>query len=178
MRKAIRKADEFIAAKQGEIIFTGHIGFIAGIPVIISKLIPAAECYVADKNAIRLFVKKDSEVAQDRDEDKRTTSYFFRRVGLVALVDGTKVARLAAANTAQPTITTAASTTVAGACVAKCDYIDVYVNDVKVASGSYNPADTDAYSITVPALASGDKVKVYARPSGKIGVWSEEATVA
>lgn len=180
LRAAIRKDDSFVAARQGEIIFSGQIGFIAGIPVIISKLIPKGEAFVADKEAVRLFVKKDSEVAQERDEDKRLTSYFFRRVGLVALMNGTKVVRLAAANTAVPTITTALKATkiVAGACVAKCDFIDVYVNGELVASGSFDPADTDAYSITVPAnLVPTDKVKVFARPAGKIGVISDEFTV-
>lgn len=178
LRAAIRKDDDFVAAKQGEIIFSGHIGFVAGIPVVISKLIGENEAYVVDRSAIKLFVKKDSEVGQERDEDKRTTSYFFRRVGLVALVNATKVVRLAAANTSKPTIVTKAGTTVAGACVAKCDYIGVYVNGKLVAEGTYNAEDTDAYSVAVPALASGAKVSVYARPTGKIGVWSDEATVA
>lgn len=181
MRTALRKDDNFVAARQGEIIFSGHIGFLAGIPVIISKKVENGVVYVADKNAVRLFLKKDSEVAQERDEDHRTTSYFFRRVALVALLDGTKVVRLAGANTSKPTIAATVltgSTAVAGACADKCDFIDIYVNGVKVASGSYNPADTDAYSIAVPALATGNKVKVYARPSGKIGVWSNEKTIA
>lgn len=179
MRTALRKDSDFVAARQGEIIFSGHIGFLAGIPVIISKKVETGLVYVADKNAVRLFVKKDSEVAQERDEDKRTTSYFFRRVGLVALMDGTKICRLGAANTDTPTVaaTVTGATAVTGAVVAKCDFIDVYVNDVKVASGSYKSDDTDAYSIAVPALSTGDKLKIYARPAGKVGKWSAEVTV-
>jgi hypothetical protein len=179
MRTALRKDDAFVAARQGEIIFSGHIGFLAGIPVIISKKVETGIVYVADKNAVRLFLKKDSEVAQERDEDKRTTSYFFRRVGLVALMDGTKICRLGAANTDTPTVsaTVAGATAVAGAVVAECDFIDVYVNGVKIASGTHDSTDTDAYSIAVPALVTGDKLKIYARPAGKVGKWSAEVTV-
>lgn len=179
MRTALRKDEAFVAARQGEIIFSGHIGFLAGIPVIISKKVEPGIVYVADKNAVRLFLKKDSEVAQERDEDKRTTSYFFRRVGLVALMDGTKICRLGAANTDTPTVaaTVAGSVAVAGAVVAECDFIDVYVNGVKVASGTFKSDDSDAYSIAVPALATGDKLKIYARPAGKVGKWSAEVTV-
>ena len=179
MRTALRKDDAFVAARQGEIHLLHHIGFLAGIPVIISKKVEPGIVYVADKNAVRLFLKKDSEVAQERDEDKRTTSYFFRRVGLVALMDGTKICRLGAANTDTPTVaaTVAGSVAVAGAVVAECDFIDVYVNGVKVASGTFKSDDSDAYSIAVPALATGDKLKIYARPAGKVGKWSAEVTV-
>lgn len=179
MRTALRKDDNFVAARQGEIIFSGHIGFLAGIPVVISKKVETGLVYVADKNAVRLFVKKDSEVAQERDEDKRITSYFFRRVGLVALMDGTKICRLGAANTDTPTVsaTVAGAIAVAGAVVAACDFIDCYVNGVKVASGTYKSDDTDAYSIAVPAVSTGDKLKIYARPAGKVGKWSAEVTV-
>lgn len=179
MRTALRKDDNFVAAKQGEIIFTGHIGFLAGIPVVISKKVEAGIVYVADKEAIRLFVKKDSEVAQERDEDKRKTSYFFRRVGLVALMDGTKICRLGAAVTGTASVSALVNgaTTVSGACPDKSDFIDVYVNGAKVASGTYKSNDTDAYEIAVPAVKTGDKVKIYARPTGKIGKWSAETTV-
>ena len=41
--------------------------------------------------AIKLFMKKDVEVAQDRDEDTRTNSVYLRTAYVCALVDATKI---------------------------------------------------------------------------------------
>ena len=179
MRKALRKDDNFVAARQGEIIFTGHIGFLAGIPVIISKKVETGIVYVADKSAVQFIVKKDSEVAQERDEDKRTTDYFFRRTGLVALVDSTKVCRLGGAESKTPTVAALinAAEAVTGVCSDKATLIDVYVNGVIVATGACKTDDSDAYSIAVPAVKTGDKIKIYSRADGKAGVFSAETTV-
>lgn len=48
------------------------------------------------KEAIRLFMKKDVEVEQDRDADKRTNSVYLRTAYIVALVDATKICKITA----------------------------------------------------------------------------------
>ena len=64
--------------------------------VIVSKLTPKGEAFLATKEAITFFVKKDSEVEQVREANKRLYSVFMRKVHLVALTDATKVVRITA----------------------------------------------------------------------------------
>jgi hypothetical protein len=44
--------------------------------------------------AIKLFIKKDVEVEQDRESNTRTNSIYLRAAYLVALVDATKICKL------------------------------------------------------------------------------------
>lgn len=176
MRDAIRKDSDFVAAKQGEMIFSGHIGFISGIPVIVSKLIPSGEAYIADKAAVKFFRKKSGEVEQARDIDTRKNNVVMRLVGLVALIYGTKVCRLAKAATTATTITTytKAAKTVAGAATTGAT-VKVYINGVL--DGTCVAANS-AYSYTAKAnLVAADEIVVVARKSGEVSS-SATATVA
>lgn len=94
LKADLRKDSDFISARAGEILFNGQIGNICGIPVVVSKLVPAGAAYVADKSAVTMFVKKDSEVEQARDAEHRTNTVIMRKVGLVALTDATKVVEI------------------------------------------------------------------------------------
>lgn len=94
LKADIRKDDDFKSARQGEIIFNGQIGNIAGLPVIVSKLVPEDTAYVADKEAVTLFTKKDSEVEQERDKEKRVNTIIMRKVNLVALTNAAKVVEI------------------------------------------------------------------------------------
>lgn len=94
LRSAVRKDENFMAARQGEILFNGQIGSIAGVPVVISKLVPKKEAYLMEKGAVTLFIKKDSEVEQEREAETRNNRVIMRKVALVALTDATKVVRL------------------------------------------------------------------------------------
>lgn len=94
LKADIRKDADFKAAQMGQILFNGQIGSIAGIPVVVSKLVPAKTAYVADKNAVTLFTKKESEVEQDRDKEARKNTVIMRKVALVALTDNTKVVKI------------------------------------------------------------------------------------
>lgn len=94
LKAAIRKDPDFKSAQLGEILFNGQIGTISGVPVIVSKLAPKGEAFLATKEAITLFVKKDSEVEQERQANERLNSVFMRKVHLVALTDATKVVRI------------------------------------------------------------------------------------
>lgn len=131
LKATFRKDDDFVSARQGEIIFNGQIGSIAGLPVVVSKLVPANVAYVADKNAVTLFVKKESEVEQERDGEKRKNTVIMRKVGLVALTDATKLVAVLPYLEA-PVITTSAiaagsNKTFAGTCVAGAT-ITIYVD--------------------------------------------------
>lgn len=90
MRAAIRKDEDFKSAHQGEIVYTGQFGTIAGVPCLFSKLVPANTVYITTKDAVRLFVKKDGSVEQDREMESNTNTIKYERYGLMALVDETE----------------------------------------------------------------------------------------
>lgn len=90
----IRKDPDFKRAQQGEIIHTGQIGDVCGIPVIASKKVNAGEQYLGTKEAVTLFTKKRAEVETDRDKKKRINYIIPRKVTLVALTDATKMVKL------------------------------------------------------------------------------------
>ena len=94
LRADLRKDEDFVRANQGAILFSGQIGSICGIPVVHSRMVPADTCYVFTKEAVTLFVKKDSEVEQERIADTRTNEVYARKVNLCALTDDTKVIRI------------------------------------------------------------------------------------
>jgi len=89
LKAKIRKDSDFIASKQGEILYTGQFGTICGLPVLFSKLVPADTCYITKKDAIKLFVKKEGSVEQDRDIETKDNTVTYDRYGVMALVDDT-----------------------------------------------------------------------------------------
>lgn len=92
----IRKDDDYKAARMGEVIYNGQVGTIAGIPVIFTNALEDAG-YVMSKEAVKLLLKKDVEVEQERDADTRTNSIYLRAAYVVALVDATKICKLTVA---------------------------------------------------------------------------------
>lgn len=90
----LRKDDDFKASRMGEILYTGQIGTINGVPISVSKLVPAKAAYLATKEAVTLFTKKESEVEQERDGEARKNTVIMRKVNLVALTDATKVVKI------------------------------------------------------------------------------------
>ena len=88
-RKALR---EDLSYSEG-FVRTGYIGSVAGVPVIVTKAVPANKGYMATKDAITLFIKKDTETEYERDADHRNNSYWVRKVALVALTDATKAVK-------------------------------------------------------------------------------------
>ena len=91
----LRKDDDYKAARMGEVVYNGQVGTICGIPVIATNALTDA-AYVMSAEAIKLFIKKDVEVEQDRDADIRQNSIYLRTAYLVALVDATKICKLSA----------------------------------------------------------------------------------
>lgn len=94
LRAAIRKDSDFIASKQGEILYTGQFGTICGVPVLFSKLVPADTAYITKKDAIKFFVKKDGSVEQDRNIETKDNTVVYERHGVIALVDDTYSVKL------------------------------------------------------------------------------------
>lgn len=88
----LRKDPDYVAARMGEVVYNGQVGTVAGIPVIVSKA--ASNAFVMSKDAIKLFMKKDVEVEQERDADTRTNSIYLRAAYIVALVDATKICKI------------------------------------------------------------------------------------
>jgi hypothetical protein len=88
----LRKDPDYVAARMGEVVYNGQVGTIAGIPVIVSKAVDKG--YVMHKDAVKLFMKKDVEVEQERDADTRTNSIYLRSAYIVALVDATKICKI------------------------------------------------------------------------------------
>lgn len=72
---------------------TGYIGSVCGVPVYISKAIDGNPI-LASREATTLFIKKDSEIEQERDADHRQNKVFARKVALVALTDATKIRQI------------------------------------------------------------------------------------
>lgn len=91
-KASIRKDNDYVAARMGEVVYNGQVGTIAGIPVIVSKAVEIP--LVMSKEAVKLFIKKDVEVEQDRDADKRTNSIYLRAAYVCALVDATKACKI------------------------------------------------------------------------------------
>ena len=89
----LRKDEDYKSARMGEVIYNGQVGTVAGIPVIATKALTDA-AYVMSKEAIKLFMKKDVEVEQDRDADTRTNSVYLRTAYVCALVDATKIVKI------------------------------------------------------------------------------------
>lgn len=73
---------------------TGYIGSVAGVPVVVSKAVPAGKGYLATKEAVTVFIKKDAETEYERDKDVRENTYWVRKVGCVALTDESKVVKI------------------------------------------------------------------------------------
>ena len=95
-KAALRKDTDYKAAQMGQVIYNGQVGTICGIPVIATKALTDV-AFIMTSEAIKLFMKKDVEVEQDRDADKRKNSVYLRTAYICALVDATKICKLSKA---------------------------------------------------------------------------------
>lgn len=97
-KASLRKDPDYKSAQLGQVIYNGQVGEICGIPVIATKAL-TDKAYVMTKEAVKLFMKKDVEVEQARDADKRKNSVYLRTAYIVALVDSTKACKITEAAT-------------------------------------------------------------------------------
>lgn len=94
-KAGIRKDADYKAARMGEVVYNGQVGTICGIPVIATKALTDT-AYIMTAEAVKLFIKKDVEVEQDRDADTRTNSVYLRTAYVCALEDATKICKISA----------------------------------------------------------------------------------
>ena len=90
LRKALKDSLQYVEG----IVRTGYIGSVNNIPIYISNQVPANIAYIATKEAVTVFTKKEVETEQERDANLRKNSIFNRRCNVVALTDATKVVKL------------------------------------------------------------------------------------
>lgn len=93
-RAEIRKDPDFKTSRQGEILYSGQFGTVAGLPVLFSKLVPTDTVYITNREAVKFFVKREGRVEQDHDIETKDNTVVYDRVGLVALVDETKSVKI------------------------------------------------------------------------------------
>lgn len=93
-KAAFRKALKDDLKYSEGYVRTGYIGTVCGVPVIVSKAVPVGTGYLATKEAVTLFIKKGSEIEQQRDADIRSNEVYARKVAVVALTDANKVVKI------------------------------------------------------------------------------------
>ena len=89
----IRKDEDYKAARMSEVVYNGQVGTICGIPVIATNALTDA-AYVMTNEAVKLFMKKDVAVEQDRNIETRTNTVVLGTAYLVALENADKICKL------------------------------------------------------------------------------------
>lgn len=89
----LRKDEDYKAARMGEVIYNGQVGTVCGIPVIATKAL-TDKAYVMTNEAVKLFMKKDVIVEQDRDIETRTNTVVLGTAYLVALENADKICEI------------------------------------------------------------------------------------
>lgn len=89
----IRKDEDYKTARMGEVVYNGQIGTICGIPVIATNALTDA-AYVMTVEAVKLFLKKDVEVEQDRDIEAKQNTIVLATYYICALTDATKIIKI------------------------------------------------------------------------------------
>lgn len=93
-KAAFRKALSGDLSYSEGFVRTGYIGSVAGVPVIVTKAVPAGKGYLATKDAVTVFIKKDTETEYKREPDTRNNQYWVRKFAVVALTDATKAVKI------------------------------------------------------------------------------------
>ena len=89
----LRKDEDYKSARMGEVIYNGMVGTVCGLPVIATNALKDM-AYVMSAEAVKLFMKKDVEVEQERDADTRTNSVYLRTAYVCALVNADKICKI------------------------------------------------------------------------------------
>lgn len=93
-KAAFRKALKDDLSYSEGFVRTGYIGSVAGVPVIVTKAVAAGKAYLATKEAVTTFIKKDTETEYAREADIRKNTYWVRKFAVVALTDATKCVKI------------------------------------------------------------------------------------
>ncbi len=89
----LRKDPDYVAARMGEVVYNGQVGTVCGIPVIATNAL-TDEAYIMSTEAVRLIMKEDVEVEQDRDIETKTNTVVLSAYFICALVDNTKICKI------------------------------------------------------------------------------------
>lgn len=89
----IRKDADYKAARMGEVIYNGQVGTVAGLPVIATNAL-TDEAYVMTAEAVKLFMKREVEVEQDRDIETKLNTVVLATYYICALVNNNKICKL------------------------------------------------------------------------------------
>lgn len=91
----LRKDEDFKAARMGEVVYTGQTHTLCGVPVIFTAALNETNNgFVMTAEAVKLFMKKDVEVEQDRDKEAKKNTVILSTYYICALADATKICRL------------------------------------------------------------------------------------
>ena len=157
---------------------TGYVGSVCGFPAVISKAVPEGCAFLVNREAVTLFIKKNTEVEQDRDPDLRKNLMYIRKVAVVALTNEKKLVMLAKAQSTACAITTytKAQKTIAGTCGTDCTKVDAFLDGVLV--GSPTPSSGSWTMTNAANLTAGQKVDAIAYAPGKAKKAATQVTVA
>ena len=145
----------------------GYIGLCCGVPIKRTNACPDGEVIICQKDAVTLFVKKNTEIEQERKANERENHIISRKVAVCALTNETHVVRIAAEQATATTCTTytKGAKTIAGACSTGAT-VRAYVNGVFAGEAV---ASSNAYSITAKEnLNTGDTVLVVGHKGGEV----------
>lgn len=93
-KAAFRKALKDDLSYSEGFVRTGYIGSVAGVPVIVTKAVEAGTAFLATKEAVTAFIKKDTETEYQREAGTRKNTYYVRKFAVVALTDATKCVKI------------------------------------------------------------------------------------
>jgi len=159
---------------------TGYIGTVCGFPVIMTKAAPEGCAIMATREAVTLFIKKATEIEQDRDPDLRKNLLYIRKVAVVALTNEKYCAILAQAQSTACVITTYTKNTktVSGTCGTDVTHVDVYVNGEYKATVAASSGAFTGTNCLASNLAVSDTVDAIAYAPGKAKKAATQVTVA
>ena len=159
---------------------TGYIGTVCGFPVIMTKAAPEGCAILATREAVTAFIKKGSEVEQDRDPDLRKNLMYIRKVAVIALTNEKKAVILAKAQSTACVITTYTKNTktVSGTCGTDVTHVDVYVNGEYAATVAASAGAFTGTNCLGTNLAASDTVDAIAYAPGKAKKAATQVTVA
>ena len=89
----LRHDEDYKAARMGEVIYNGQVGTICGIPVVATKAL-TNKAYVMTNEAVKLLMKKDVEVEQERDIERKKNTVVLSTYYICALEDATKICEI------------------------------------------------------------------------------------
>lgn len=91
---ALRKNLKDTLQYSSDFARNGYVGSVAGVNIYISKAVPEDEAIIATKEAVTVFVKKGTEIENERDANIRKNTVYARKVSVTALTDERKVVLL------------------------------------------------------------------------------------